>query len=98
MSLDRQAAGRIAEEHLRRWRESATYADLVHRDLHQSVIDTEVTDGGVTYRVSSSVWREQGDPAIVMTVKVKQATGRFFRRSELRQGRMHPDGTYVDGL
>jgi hypothetical protein len=98
MSLDREAAGRIADAHLRHWREGTTYGELVQRDLHRSVVDSEVTENGVTYRVSATVWREQGDPAMVMTVKVKRAGGGLFSRSVLRQGRMHPDGTYVDGL
>jgi hypothetical protein len=97
MGLDKVAARRLADEHLARWRASTTYAELAHRDEHSSSDESEVTDGGVTYRVVRTVWRESGDRAYTMSVKVTEAQRRgLFRSSVLRTGRMHPDGSYTD--
>ena len=97
MGLDKVAARRLADEHYSRWCASTTYAELTHRDEHSSSDDSEVTDGGVAYRISRTVWRESGDRAYTMTVKVSEARRRgLFRSSVIRSGRMHPDGSVTD--
>jgi hypothetical protein len=97
MGLDKVVARRLADEHLARWRDSTTYAELAHRDEHLSSDDVEVTEGGVTYRVNRTVWRESGDRAYTLAVKVSEAQRRgLFRPSVIRSGRMRPDGSFVD--
>lgn len=97
MGMDKVAARRLADEHLARWRASTNYAELAYRDEHSSSEDTEVTQGGVTYRVSRTVWRESGDRAYTMAVRVSEARRRGLLRSSVtRTGRMLPDGSFTD--
>lgn len=96
MGLDKVVARRLADEQFARWRASTTYAELAHRDEHSSSDDSEVAEGGVTYRISRTVWRESGDRAYTMTVKVSEARRGLFRSSVIRSGRMHPDGSVTD--
>lgn len=97
MGLDKVAARRLADEHLARWRAATTHDELAYRDEHSSSDDTEITEGGVTYRISRTVWRESGDRAYTMMVKVSEARRRgLFRSSVIRTGRMHPDGSFTD--
>lgn len=97
MGLDKVAARRLADEHFARWRAGTTYDELAYRDEHSSNDDSEVTDGGVAYRISRTVWRESGDLAYTMTVTVREARKRgLFRSSVIRSGRMHPDGSVTD--
>ena len=97
MGLDKMVARRLADEHLARWRDSTSYAELAYRDEHRSSDDVEVTEAGVTYRISRTVWQESGERAYTMAVKVSQAQRRGpFRSSVIRSGRMRPDGSFVD--
>jgi hypothetical protein len=95
MGLDRSVARRLADQHLARWRDSTSYAELAYRDEHRTSEDLEVTEAGVTYRVSRTVWQESDDRAYTMAVKVSRAQGRgLFRSSVVRTGRMRPDGSF----
>jgi hypothetical protein len=95
--MDRVVARRIAADQLARWRATTSYAELAHRDEHASSDDSEVTEAGVTYQVTRTVWRASGDRAYTMAVKVREAKRRgLFRSSVIRTGRMRPDGSFVD--
>ncbi|MBJ8345226.1 hypothetical protein [Antrihabitans sp. YC2-6] len=97
--MDKQAAGQLADVHLDEWRRNATYADLAYADDNQSSTKQEISAGGVTYTVESTVWREQGEQVYTMAVRVSEAGKRsFFGKSVSRYGRMHPDGRFVLGL
>lgn len=97
MGMDKVAARRLADEQLARWRAATTYGELAYRDEHASSEDSETVAGGVAYRISRTVWRESGDRAYTMAVKVSEARrSGLFRSSVMRTGRLHPDGSYTD--
>lgn len=93
--MDKDVARRLADQRLEEWRQSTTYDDVLQRDLTSSTDDRQVTEGGVTYRVDTTIWREQHDTAYTLHVKVSELNGRrFFGGSVARHGRLHPNGTW----
>lgn len=96
--MNKQEAGRIADERLDEWQRSVTYADLAFADEHSSSTSSEVRIGGVAYQITFTVYREQRETAYTMSVRVTEVGKRsLFRSAVSRHGRMRPDGSFSLG-
>lgn len=97
--MDKEAAGRLADEQLGVWQRSVTYGDLAYADEYESSTSREVTFEGTVYDVTSTVWRERGDAAYTMSVRVSESGRKsFFAKAVSRHGRYFPDGRSELGL
>ena len=96
--MNKQEAGRLADERLDEWRRSVTHADLAFADENESSTSSEVRVGDVAYEVTFTVYREQRETAYTMSVRVAEVGKRsLFRSAVSRHGRMHPDGRFSLG-
>ncbi|NMN98774.1 hypothetical protein [Antrihabitans stalactiti] len=96
--MNKQEAGRLAEQRLDEWQRSVTYENLAFADEHSSSTSSEVRVGDVAYEVTFTVYREQRESAYTMSVRVTEVGKRsLFRSAVSRHGRKHPDGRFSLG-
>ncbi|MBJ8337715.1 hypothetical protein JGU71_02335 [Antrihabitans sp. YC3-6] len=96
--MDKQVAGRLADEQLDAWQRGTTYAELAYADDNSSTTTRELVADSVTYAITSTVYREQGQQAYTMSVRVTVAGKKsLFGSAVSRHGRMFPDGRFAPG-
>jgi hypothetical protein len=96
--MDKQVAQRLAGDRLAEWAGSASYSDLAWANDNESSTTRQVSADGIDYTLESTVFREQGEQAYTLAVRVTE-TGRrhLFRKAVSRFGRVYPDGRFVEG-
>lgn len=95
MGLNKEIAARIADEHMTKWMQRATYTELAGMETDgESELRRVLAEDGLTYSVKFHVLPD-GDGALRLAVEVDDGGWSAFRPLS-RHEIMRPDGSYVE--